>query len=111
MKDIYMKDSYMMDMENEALATWYAKSGRGIITGKARCSDKEWIEHIKQYIDFGVKLGEARRALNIPWSKMEWEEKLEKNALIEEEAKRIAVKEYVEWVRQGGGDEWFQDPA
>ena len=99
-----------MDMENEALSTWYEKSGRGIITGKARSSDKEWVEHIKKYVDFGVKIGEAMRALNLSWSKIEWEEKREKSALIEEEAKRIAVKEYIEWVGRGGGDEWFQEP-
>ena len=67
------KDNYYMDMENSALDKW----PKLIIKGKMRILNKEWLEHIKKYIDYGCGLD-------------------------------IAMEEYIEWVLQGGGDEWFE---
>ena len=88
---------YLMDMENEALASW----GKGIITGKKRTLNKDWIKHIGKYVDYGCKTQKAR---NLIWNRISgWEDRIKPMAI------ELCVKEYIEWVNNGGGDEWFQE--
>ena len=77
-----------MDMENDALRNWdNTDTVTGI--GKKRLDNKNWIAHIRNYIDYGIKLG----VVNYD----------------EDKAKDMAVEEYIIWVKNGGGDEWFEE--
>ena len=73
-----------MDMENEALEKWKYHISKGV----KRSENKEWLNHVRKYIDYG-------------WS-------MDVN-ITDEEAKDKAMDEYILWGKTGNGDEWFLD--
>ena len=73
----HCNDAYLMDMENYALSKWDCQKCP-FPTGVGRCENQKWMEHISLYIDYGGG-----------------------------KSKEEALQEYKDWVKNGGGDEWF----
>ena len=76
-----VNDSYLMDMENDALHNWDNLADDIVVQKIKRVQNINWINHIRKYIDYDYL----------------------------HKTKDEAIKEYIEWVLNGGGDDWFQE--
>ena len=79
------KINYYMDLENEALSSYDDKKSV-LHRGWERAFNKDWINHMKRYVDYGV---------------------IDDDFYTKEECVLIAVERYRDWVKRGGGVEWF----
>ena len=80
-----MKDAYFMDLENETLEQAHFVDGQRFhfcvkeLKGVKRLKNKKWMKAIEENIEYNVYP-------DCFYKKM---------------------SDYVKWVREGGGDEWF----
>ena len=80
------RDNFMMDVENEILREW---GSQNFPKGKTRACDEAWAAHVKACLAAwygGGKPPVSRR---------------------EEGRDEVSWAEYVAWVEEGGGDDWF----